>query len=58
MLHLYSFERRKIYAHILHLNLFEIIKKAIATYEISPKVIDIQEGYNKNFDEDHSTKET
>ena len=24
-----------------------------STYEISPKVIDIQEGYNKNFHEDH-----
>ena len=27
-----------------------------ATYEISPKVIDIQEGYNENFHEDHWTK--
>ena len=27
-----------------------------ATYEITPKVIDIQEGYNKNFHEDHWTK--
>ena len=26
--------------------------------KISPKVIDIQEGYNKNFHEDHWTKET
>jgi hypothetical protein len=25
--------------------------KAVAIYEISPKVIDIQEGYNKNFHE-------
>ena len=29
-----------------------------ATYEISPKVIDIQGGYNKNFHEDHWTKQT
>jgi hypothetical protein len=46
MLHLYYFERRKFYAHVLHLDLFELSK---ATYEISPKVIDIQEGYNKIF---------
>ena len=37
------------YAHVLHLDLFELSK---ATYEISPKVIDIQEGYNKNFHEE------
>ena len=48
MLHLYYFERRKFYAHVLHLNLLELVKK-IATYEISPKVIDFQDGYNKNF---------
>ena len=41
------------YAHILHIDLFELSK---ATYEISPKVIDIQEGYNKNFHEDHWAK--
>ena len=41
------------YAHVLHLDLFELSK---ATYEITPKVIDIQEGYNKNFHEDHWTK--
>ena len=29
-----------------------------ATYETSPKVIDIQEGYNKNLHEDHWTKQT
>ena len=52
MLHLYYFERRKVYAHVLHFDLFELSK---ATYETSPKVIDIQEGYNKNFHEDHWT---
>ena len=41
------------YAHVLHLNLFQLSKE---TYEISPEVIDIQEGYNKNFHEDHWTK--
>ena len=34
------------------------MSKAIAIYEISPKVIDIQEGYNKNFHEDHWAKYT
>ena len=53
MLHLNYFERRKFYAHVLHLDLFELSK---ATYETSPKVIDIQQGYNKNFHEDHWTK--
>ena len=47
------FSEKKIYAHVIHLDLFELSK---ATYEISPKVIDIQEGYNKNFHEDHWTK--
>ena len=55
MLHLDYFERRKFYAHVLHLNLFELVK-AIVIYETSPKVIDIQEGYNKNFHEDNWTK--
>ena len=41
MLHLYYFERWKFYAHVLHLNLFKLSK---ATYETSPKVIDIQGG--------------
>ena len=41
------------YAHVLHLNLFELSE---ATYETSPKVIDIQERYNKNFHEDRWTK--
>ena len=47
------------YAHVLHLDLFELSKE---TYDIqgaiktSPKVIDIQGGYNKNFHEDHWTK--
>ena len=51
MLHLNYFERRNFfYAHVLHLDLFELSK---ATYEISPKVIGIQEGYNINFHEDH-----
>ena len=53
MLHLYYFERQKNYAHVLHLDLFELSK---ATYETSPKVVDIQGGYNKNFHEDHWTK--
>ena len=53
MLHLNYFERRKVYAHVLDFDLFELSK---ATYETSPKVIDIQEGYNKNFHEDHWTK--
>ena len=53
MLHLYYFERRKFSAHVLHLNLFEIIK---ATYETSPKVIDIQDGYHKKFLGDHWSK--
>jgi hypothetical protein len=44
---------RKFYAYVLHLDLFELSK---ATYETSPKVIDIQEGYNKNLHEDHWTK--
>ena len=52
LLHFNYFERRKFYAHVLHLDLFELSK---ATYEISPEVIDI-EGYNKNFHEDHWTK--
>ena len=34
------------YGHVLHLNLLELSK---ATYEISPKVIDIKEGYVKTF---------
>ena len=38
---------------MLMLDLCELSK---ATYEISPKVIDIQEGYNKKFHEDHWTK--
>ena len=42
-------EKKKIYAHVLHLYLFELSK---VTYETSPKVIDIQRGYNKNFHED------
>ena len=46
MLHLNDFERRNFYAHVRHLNLFELSK---ATYETSPKVIDIQEGYHKDF---------
>ena len=50
MLHLYYFERRKFHDHVLDLDLFEVSK---ATFEIGPKVIDIQEGYNKNFNEDH-----
>ena len=29
------------------------MSKAIAVYVTSPKVIDIKEGYNKNFHEDH-----
>ena len=54
---------------LLHLNYFERKKKLCSwsslifvwAYEkqhmkISPKVIDIQEGYNKNFHEDHWTK--
>ena len=41
------------YAHVLHLDLFELSK---ATYETCPKVIDIQGGYNKNFHEDHWKK--
>ena len=53
MLHLNHFDRRNFYAHVLHFDLFEL---SIATYEISPKVIDIQEGFNKNFHEDHWTK--
>ena len=53
MLHLNYFGRRNFYAHVLHLDLFELSKE---TYEISPKVIDIQEGYHKNFHEDHWTK--
>ena len=44
---------KKINAHVLHLDLFELSK---ATYETSPKVIDIQEGYNKNFHVDYWTK--
>ena len=47
-----------LYAHDLRLNLFGLVKKAIATYEITPKVIDIQEGYNTNFLEDHWTNQT
>ena len=43
------------YAHVLHLDLFDLSK---ATYEISPKVIDIQVEYNKNFHEDHWTNWT
>ena len=43
-----------LYAHVLHLSLFVLVK-AIATYETSPKVIDIQERYNKNYHEDHWT---
>jgi hypothetical protein len=35
--------------------LFELVQKAMAIYETSPKVIDIQGGYNKNFHEDHWT---
>ena len=46
-------EKKKKYAHVLRLDLFELSK---ATYEISPKVIDIQGGYNKNFHEDHWIK--
>ena len=53
MLHVNYYERRFFYAHVLHLDLFELSK---ATYETSPKVIDIQEGDNKNFHEDHWTK--
>ena len=53
MLHLNYFKRRIFYTHVLHLDLFELSK---ATYETSPKVIDIQEGYYKNFREDHWTK--
>ena len=53
MLHLYFWTEEIVYAHVLHLDLFELSK---ATYEITPKVIDIQEGYNKNFYEDHCTK--
>ena len=43
-------EKEKFYAPVLHLNLFELSKE---TYETSPKVIDIKEGYNKNFHIDH-----
>ena len=50
MLHLNYFERRNFYAHVLHLHLFELSK---ATYEIGPKVMDIQERYNKNSHVDH-----
>ena len=46
MLHLNYFERRNFYAHILHLNLFELSK---ATYETSPKVIDIKRDIIKTF---------
>ena len=38
---------------MLHLDLFELSK---ATYETTPKVIDIQGGYDKYFHEDHWTK--
>ena len=53
MLHLNHFERRNFYAHDPHFDLFDL---SIATYEISPRVIDIQGGYNENFHEDHWTK--
>ena len=43
----------KFYAHVLHLDLFELSE---ATYEISPKVIDIQDGYHKKFLGDHWSK--
>ena len=63
MLHLHYFESSKfsinIYALMLHLNLFESLLLAMAIcfkIEFGPKVIDIQEGYNKNFHEDHWTK--
>ena len=55
---------------LLHLNYFERKKEILCSWsslifvwayekqhmKISPKVIDIQEGYNKNFHEDHWTK--
>ena len=55
---------------LLHLNHFERKKEKLCSWsslifvwayekqhmKISPKVIDIQEGYNKNFHEDHWTK--
>ena len=53
MHHLNDFERRNFYAHGLHIDLFELTK---ARFEISPKVRDVQGGYNKNFHEDHWTK--
>ena len=45
---------RNICALVLQLNLLRAL--LVAIYEISPKVIDIQKGYNKNFHEDHWTK--
>ena len=45
-----------IFALVLHLDLYESLLLAMViclTYEFGPKVIDIQEGYNKNINEDH-----
>ena len=51
MLHLYYFERNK--KNVLMIFTYICLSLLKATYEISPKVIDIQGGYNKDFHEDH-----
>ena len=40
---------KNFYAHVLHIDLFEQPK---STYEISPNVVYIQEGYNQNIHKD------
>ena len=56
MLHIYYFERWIFLCSCSPLKFVWAYQKAIATYEISPKVTDIQEGYNKNFHKDHWTE--
>ena len=60
MLHLYPFEswfffKKYLHSHASLISFWEmIIVMVICTrYEFGPKVMNIQEGYNKNFHEDH-----
>jgi hypothetical protein len=50
------FWEMKIFMLVFFTQICLSLPKAMAIYETSPKVIDIQEGYNKNFHEDHWTK--
>ena len=56
LLRLNYFERKKERKIMLMIFTYICLSLSKATYEISPKVIDIRGGYNINFHEDHWTK--